>query len=193
MLIILIPFAVMGINNLLSYIKKRQFNKIGIYSTIAIALFVIEFLPVRGTGDMTAYYNTHAINLNSKGFEDEAIQYWEKSSRMRKPYSAFANLALAGKYYRKGDIQKAAYYLDRIPDNSFAAAPKYEMIGDMMMDQRQIKKAISAYEKSLEINSGQRRTRIKLVKIYRKIDKQRALQEYEKFKYISSFYDISFN
>lgn len=193
MLIILIPFAVMGINNLLSYIKKRQFNKIGIYSAIAIALFVIEFLPVRGTGDMTAYYNTHAINLNSKGFEDEAIQYWEKSSRMRKPYSAFANLALSGKYYRKGDIQKAVYYLDRIPDNSFAAAPKYEMIGDMMMDQRQIKKAISAYEKSLEINSGQRRSRIKLVKIYRRIDKQRALQEYEKFKYISSFYDISYN
>jgi len=190
LLIILIPFAVMGIGYLLSGIKCRQFNRIGIYSAIAIAFFVIEFLPVRGTSDMTAYYNTHAIILNLKGSEDAAIQYWEESSRMNRPFSAFADLSLAGKYYQKRDIQKAVYYLDKIPDSSFAAAPKYEMIGDILAKQGQVEKAIPAYERSLEINSGNRRSRIKLVRIYGKIDKQRASQEYEKLKYILSFYDI---
>jgi len=179
----------MGTSHLLSFIKNRQFKKAGLYSAIAIAFFIIEFLPVRGTGDMSAYYNTHAIILNSKGLENEAIQYWERSSQMNKSFSAFANISLAGKYFRKGDIQKAVYYLDKIPDNSFAAAAKYEMIGDMMMHQKQIKKAISAYERSLDINSGRRRTRLKLVRIYRRIDKKRALQEYKELKYISSFYD----
>jgi len=109
---------------------------------------------------------------------------------MEKHYSPFANLSLAGIYKRKGDIQKATYYLDKITDDSFAAARKHNMIGDMMMRQGRINKAISAYERSLEFNSGQRITRIKLVRIYEKIDKKRALQEYKKLKYISSFYDL---
>lgn len=49
---------------------------------------------------------------------------------------------------------------------------------------------MAVYKKSLEINSGQRRTRLKLVRIYEKINKKRASEEYEKLKYISSFYDI---
>lgn len=190
MLIILIPFAVMGITNILSYIRNRQFNRIVIYTAIAAVFFVIEFLPVQGTNDITAYYNTHAIILDSKGFEDEAIEYWEKSSRMNKPFSAFANLCLVEKYYRKGDVQKAAYYLDKIPDDSFAAASRYELIGDIMLHEGKVKKAISAYKKSLEINSGQRKTRLKLIKIYDKTDKKKASEEYEKLKYISSFYNI---
>lgn len=190
MLIVLIPFAVIGISRLLSYVKNRQFKGIVIYVAIVLAFFVIEFLPVRGTDDLTAYYNTHAIILDSKGFEDEAIEYWEESSRMEKPFSAFANLCLAAKYYRNGDIQKAALYLNKVPNNSFAAASRYELIGDIMMHEGKVKKAISAYKKSLEINSGQRRTRLKLVRIYEKIDKKRASEEYEKLKYISSFYDI---
>jgi predicted negative regulator of RcsB-dependent stress response len=69
--------------------------------------------------------------------------------------SAKANLTLAGLYFRKRDIQKAVYYLDKISDKSpFAAARKYELIGDMMMHQGQTEKVISACEKSLEINSG---------------------------------------
>jgi len=180
----------MGISHLVSCIKNRQFNRIGTYSAIAIAFFVIEFLPVRGTDDMTAYYNTHAIILNSKGFEDKAIQYWEESSRMNRPFSAFANLSLAAKYLRKRDIQKAVNYLDKIPDNSFAAAAKYEVKGDILANQGQMENAISAYKRSLEINSGQRRARLKLVRIYSRVDKERASQEYEKLKYISSFYNV---
>lgn len=190
LLIILIPFAVMGIGHLVSCIKNRQFNRISIYSAIAIAFFVIEFLPVRGTDDMTAYYNTHAIILNSKGFEDKAIQYWEESSRMNKPFSAFANLSLAAKYYTRGDTPKAAYYLDKIPDNSFAAAAKYEVKGDILANQGQMEKAIPAYRRSLEINSGQKRPRLKLIKIYSNIDRKKASEEKKNFRYISSFYNV---
>ncbi|MBN2568157.1 MAG: tetratricopeptide repeat protein [Deltaproteobacteria bacterium] len=190
MLIILIPFAVMGITKVLSYIKNRQFKNIVIYSAIAAAFFVIEFLPVQGTNDMTAYYNTHAIILDSKGFGNEAIQYWEDSSRMDRPFSAFANLCLAAQYYRRGDFQKGVSYLDRIPGNSFAVASKYELIGDILVHQGQIKGAISAYKKSLEINSGQRRILLKLIRIYEKTDNKKALKENETLKYIASFYDI---
>ena len=161
-----------------------------IYSVILFLFIVVEFLPVQATDDMSAYYNTHALILQSKGSENEAIQYWEKSSQMNKPYSAFANVSLAKRYFKKRDIKRAVNYLDKIPDDSFAAAQKYRLIGDIMRQQRKIEKAISAYERSLEINSGQRRTRLKLARIYRRIDKKRALQEYKKLKYISSFYDI---
>ena len=190
LLVVLIPFAVMGIGCLFSFIKNRQIKGIVIYLSIAIAFFIVEFLPVRGTGDMTAYYNTHAIILNSKGFEDKAMQYWEESSRMNKPFSAFANLSLAARYFMKGDMQKAVYYLDKIPDNSFVAASKYEIKGDFLANQGQIEKAISAYQRSLEINSGQRRAQLKLARIYNRIDKKRALQEYKKLSYISLFYDV---
>lgn len=188
-LITLIPFAVIGIDRLFSHMNNRQLKKIIIYSSIVIVFFIIEFLPVRATDDMTAFYNTHAIILNSKGFEDDAIRYWEKSSRMDKPFSAFANLSLAGQYLKKRNLRKADYYLDKIPDDSFAAASKYAMIGDVMISQGKVKKAISAYERSLEINSGQRGTQHKLVKIFWRIDKKRALEEYDKLEYLSSFYE----
>jgi tetratricopeptide (TPR) repeat protein len=190
LLVILIPFAVMGIKDLLSWVRVRQWRRVFAYSGIAIALFVIEFLPVQGTGDMTTYYNTHAIILDTNGRENEALQYWEASSKMERPSSAFANLSLAGKALGRRDIQKALGYLDKIPDASFAAAYKYDLMGDMMMAQGQIAGAIAAYERSLDINSGQRGPRRKLVKLYWRVDREKALREFETLEYISSFYDF---
>ena len=137
---------------------------------------------------MTPYYNIHAVILDSKGFEDKAMEYWEESSQMDKPSSAFANLTLAQKNNRRGDIKRAFYYLDKIPDNSFVAAYKYELSGDIFSNLRHLEKASGAYERSIEINSGRRGVRKKLIKIYWRKDKQRALEEYDKLEYISSFY-----
>jgi hypothetical protein len=190
MIIILIPFAVIGLHDLIGYVRKNDLKRVGVFLGIVIAFFVIEFLPSSGAADMTAYLNTHAIILNSMGRKDEAIRYWEKSSQMEGHYSAFGNLSLAGKYFGKKDIKKAVYYLEKISEDSFAAAQKYALLGDMMLQQKQIKRAIQAYEKSLAINSGQRHVRKKLVKIFDKIDKKRAMIEYEKLKYISSFYNL---
>jgi len=190
LLVILIPFAVMGIDCLLSFIKNRKPKGIVIYFSIATAFLIVEFLPIRGTDDMTPYYNTHAIILDEKGLKDQAIEYWERSSEMDKPPSAFANLSLAGKYLLKRDMGKATSYLDKIPESSFAAAAKYEMMADMMLLRGRIEKAVSVYQRSLEINSGQRRPRIKLIRIYERIGRERALQEKKRLKYISSFYTI---
>jgi tetratricopeptide (TPR) repeat protein len=188
LLIILIPFAVMGIYQLFSlkgpFKAKRVF-----YMTVALIFFIIEFLPVQGTGDMTAYYNSHAINLVLKGLEDEAISFWKASSDMNRPYSAYANLSLARTYYQKGFRQKGMEYINKVPDDSFAAAAKYELSGDIMRDQGQIESAITAYQKSLEINSGLINPRKKLIGIYQAQDPKKALQEEEQLKNILSFYE----
>jgi len=188
MLVILIPFAVIGIDDIISSIRSGRLNKLAIYSlSITLAFFVIEFLPIHGTEDMTAYYNMHALILDSKGFKDEAIRYWEESSQMKKSFSSFANLSLAKKYYEMNDVQKAVYYLNQISNDSFAAAPKYKLAGDMILNQGQVENAISAYERSLAINSGQKDLRLKLAKLYEKIDKKKASEEYAKYRYLSTF------
>ena len=138
---------------------------------------------------MSAYYNTHAVILDSVGLENEAIKYWEESCKMNKSYSVYADLSLAGKYLKKKDIDKAIKYLNLIPDNSFAASDKYRIMGDIMLLKNQIKKAIQAYQTSLNINSGQTKTRQKLINTLLRVDRKRALREYKELEYISSFYE----
>jgi 4-amino-4-deoxy-L-arabinose transferase-like glycosyltransferase len=193
LLIVMIPFAVAGIVYLRSYIKDRRFKMVAVYSIVAVVFFIIEFFPIKGADDMSAYYNTHAIVLDSKGMEDQAIQYWEMSSEMNNSFSVFADIALVGKYFAKGDINKANAYINKIPDHSFAAASKHEMKGDMMMaqSQSQFGKAIPEYRKSLLIHSGQTRVRKKLIRIYRAINNMKmATKEEERLRYISSFYQV---
>ena len=190
MLVILIPLAAMGIMETLSSFRNRQYRKTFLSGGIMTIFLVIGLLPVRATDDKTAYYNTHAIILDSKGCSEEAIRYWKISSEMNKPYSAFANLSLAAQYYQRGKIREGNSYLDKIPDDSFAAAAKYELAGDLMLQHKQAEKAIAAYERSLAINPGQRRPRMKLIQIYRINDPPRATEEEKALAYITSFYDL---
>lgn len=53
--------------------------------------------------------------------------------------------------------------------------------------QGQLREAVVAYERSLEINWGRRRVRIKLIKILESLNVQRVKQEQEIPGYISSF------
>jgi 4-amino-4-deoxy-L-arabinose transferase-like glycosyltransferase len=186
LLIILIPFAIKGIHHLYLFIKEKPPARTRIYVTLVIVFFVVEFLPVR----MTPYYNTHALILDSKGQKENAIQYWEKSSQMKREFSVYANLSLASRYFSKRDIDKAFSYLKKIPDQSFAAAHKYELLGDTMMQREQVEKAVEAYERSLGINSGQKKVLLKLLLIYGKIDEQKAKQTHEQLKYVASFYNV---
>jgi predicted negative regulator of RcsB-dependent stress response len=109
---------------------------------------------------------------------------------MNKPFPAFANISLADQYYRKGYIQEGNAYLDKIQDDSFAAAQKYQMIGDLFSYQKNLDAAIAAYEKSLSINSGQRLPREKLIDLYKIKDPQKAQSELQTLRYIESFYDL---
>lgn len=189
-LVILIPFAVAGIQHLFASLRSGDRKGVWGYIAVAAAFFVIEFLPVAGTNDMTAYYNTHAIILSSKGLKEEAARYWQKSSLMNRPYSAYADLALAGEFFKGGDTGAALYHLDRIPENSFAAAAKYGLRGDMMAAQGNLDRAIADFERSLDINSGRKKTGEKLVKAYWRKDRQKALEAYERLEYVSSFFDV---
>ena len=181
--------AVIGVERLIFFFKTRNSKKVAIWFAICAAFTVIEFLPVRATNDMTAYYNTHALILNSRGFSEEANEYWEMSSQMDRPYSAFANLSLAESYFGILRIPEAQSYLHKIPDDSFAAAQKYALIGDIRLNEGQIEKALATYNKSLEINSAQLRIRKKRIEIYEKTQPEQVKAAKDELKYIESFYD----
>jgi tetratricopeptide (TPR) repeat protein len=149
---------------------------------------IVEYLPIQATDDVTAYYNGHAHLLDKKGFEQEAMAYWEQSSSMNKPFSAFANLELAYKYFVKEDFARASSYLEKIPESSFVAAKKYELVGDLLARQGQVAEAVAAYERSLAINAGSRRPRSQLIRIFEGIDPDRAQREREALSEIASFY-----
>jgi 4-amino-4-deoxy-L-arabinose transferase-like glycosyltransferase len=189
LLVILIPYAAMGFDLFFKFLKNQIPMSRGYrYLTVFIILTVIEFLPITGTGDMTGHYNTHAINLDSKGFKSEALKYWQESSAMKRPYSAYANLALASKYYQRSDFRNGNAYLEKIPDDSFAAAGKYDLLGDASNKQGKLDQAILAYEKSLQINSGQIEVRMKLIRLYEGKYPQKAQKEQAYLAYIESFY-----
>jgi 4-amino-4-deoxy-L-arabinose transferase-like glycosyltransferase len=189
LLVILIPFAAMGCEMVFTILKKRIPMTEGKPYLIVFAIFtIIAFLPVTGTGDLSGHYNTHAINLNSKGLRSDAINYWMESSAMKRPYSAYANLALASNYYHSGDNLKGNLYLEKIPDDSFASARKYELMGDALSKQGRSDQAIPAYEKSLQINSGQIQVRSKLISLYESKDQQKAQQQKAYLDYVQSFY-----
>ena len=153
-----------------------------------IVFFIIEFLPVTGTDDVTAYYNTHAIVLKNKGRIRDAIQYWEISSKMNKPFSAFANLSLARFYRSKGDSGKSNQYLNMISKDSFAVSHKYSMQGDHARNMGDMKKAIYYYRKSLQINYGEREVWKKLITTLNEVDRSAVSEEIEKYKTILDFY-----
>jgi tetratricopeptide (TPR) repeat protein len=190
MLAILIPYAALGGVELVEMFRRRHFRRAGVFAAAILAFTIVEFLPIRATDDRTAYLNTHAIILNSRGFENEALRYWRQSSEMNRPFSAFANLSLAQKYFQRGLFREANGYLDLIPESSFAAAPKYDIKGDILIRQQKTEEAIQAYEHSLAINSGQRRTLFKLIQIYQKTDPRKAVALETQLKYISGFYPL---
>lgn len=189
-LVIVIPFAAMGLFDLHRFLRERQWRRTAFYAATVAFFSFVAFIPLPGKGDMTAYYNTHAIVLDAGGFRKEAMEYWEESSRMQGRYSDFANLSLAGKYLRAGMTQRSLSYLDKISDDSYAAAFKYDLLGDVLLNRRDVAGAVNAYERSLQIHSGQRSPRQKLIKLYWRLDRQKALEEHERLEYVSSFYDF---
>jgi predicted negative regulator of RcsB-dependent stress response len=169
-------------------VRQARIKNIAIYTGLVTLFVIVEYLPVQGTDDVAAYHNIHGQMLERRGAKKEAIASWEASSRMNKPFSAFANLHLARKYFAKKDFERARSYLEMIPDSSFAAAGKYEAMGDLLLTQDHIAEAVTAYERSLAINSGQKAPRSKLINIFERIDRNRARREQEALRYISSFY-----
>lgn len=186
--VILIPFSVLGICWLINDLFRRRSGRAALFAVIAAAAACMQWIPIQATEDTTAYYNTHAIVLNSLGKEDEALDYWELSSQMGTPYSAFANLALEGHCMKNARLEKARFYLDKIAEDSFASASKYDMLGDLLIAKGDLRGGIDSYEHSLSVNSGQIGPRVKLARLFQNIDPRRSMAEREKLEYILSFY-----
>ncbi|CAB5124096.1 hypothetical protein D3OALGA1CA_2775 [Olavius algarvensis associated proteobacterium Delta 3] len=189
MLVFLIPFAVLGIKNFWEALLDKRRKKVFGYLLVVLLIGIVEFLPLHNTRDMTAFLNTHAAIISSQGDTEGAIPFWEASSNLEGRYSAYANLSLTDVYLMNRSFYKAADYLDRVSDDSFAAALKYEKLGDFLVIRRKGRKAISAYRKALHYNQGLRRPRVKLIKMYTADNPVAAQVEYEKLQYIASFYD----
>ncbi len=190
MVTLLIPLAVSGAFCILESIRSGSVRKTGLLCMIALIFLVIAMLPVKATDDKTAYYNTHALILNQKGLTREALHYWNHSSDMDKPFSAFANISLAAHYFQTGNPDRGYAYLNRIGNDSFALAQKYDLIGDVLYSQQNLSGAAEYYEKSLQINSSQRRTILKLIQLYNRTDPSRTAAYEERLRYVSTFYDL---
>jgi len=186
--VVLFPFAAKGILDARDFLRQRRHWALVASGCAFIAAGIIQFLPVRGTGDMTAYLNTHAFVSMDQGRVDDALSHWKASSEARGAYSGFANQSLARIYFNRGDYEKAVQYLNKVRSDSFTAAFKYELKGDMMMRKRDVPAAIEAYRKSIDINSGRLEPRGKLIRILSHVDPEKAKAEIKEFRYIESFY-----
>jgi len=190
LLVILIPYAAIALERLYGMIRQHRHSEARVPLAVVLAVVVIEFLPIPGAGDMTAYHNTHALILDSKGYTAEAVRHWKTSSDMNGRYSDFARVPLAAKFYSARRIPEGNAYLQLITENSYFAVAKYELLGDYYFRDGRLPLAAAAYEKALEINSGLRMARVKLIRVYGMIAPEKVRVEEEKLRFVGSFYDL---
>lgn len=188
--VILIPWAAAGIVRFLCFCREKKILLVTFYMLVAAASFLLTRIPVKGAGDLTAYYNTQAFLLNTEHNEKQAIKYWEESVRLDGAFSDPARLFLTGKYYQRGEKDRAYETVHAIPDSSFSAFSKYSLLGDLYSHEGKNNQAIEAYEKSLALNGGQRRIRRELINLYYQDEdsKENAFSQYEELKHIESFF-----
>ena len=186
--VVLLPFVFICIEHLIYCFRKRHLAR-GAGCILLISLLGgTELIPVPGANDRTAFLNIHAWVLSQADKEKEALAYWEQSASLDGTFSAFANLSLARHALLQQTTDKARSYLSKISDNSFAAAAKHELLGDIWRRQGRVIEALLEYERSLEINYGKLRVRQKRVELLEGVDKERAVRESQLLDTISSLY-----
>ncbi|MCF8052554.1 MAG: glycosyltransferase family 39 protein [Desulfobacterales bacterium] len=174
---------------------KKKFHRIArklrpllpVFALVAAGT-ALELLPVRGTADTTAYYNTHAIVLNAAGRTEEAVRYWKASSQMEGGFSDFANLSLAGYSASAGRVWEARQWLEKISSGSYAEAQKLVFLGDLAVREMRFGDAAELYRASLAVNSGLLMPRSRLIALFEAFNPMLAPAEREKKEYIESFY-----
>jgi 4-amino-4-deoxy-L-arabinose transferase-like glycosyltransferase len=187
----LLLLAALGLQDLFRAVKEKRVREIAAWLGVALGVAVLGHLPFPGQGDQTAYANTHALILDSKGRTAEAVEYWQESSRQQGTFSPFADLSLAGKWLGRRDFDRGLPALDRIADSSFAAAFKHELLGDVRVLQGDQAGAAAAYERSIVINGGRVRPREKLVWLLGTLDPARVEKEKADLGFVRSFYPPS--
>lgn len=190
LLIVLIPFSIICVKELIELIANRRFKEVGLLSLTIVIFFIISNLPVKGANEYAKYYNTYANILDAVGEEEQAIAYWEESAAMNERSSAIAFISLALKQMDDGNFEKAYDYLNRVPDTASCVARKYDVLGDLEQKRRNAEKAVNYYKKALEINSGLLDIRLKLLRYYIDSDHESALNEYRTIREIARYYGI---
>lgn len=188
--IVLLPFVFICIEYLVHSFQKRHLARSAGGILLISLLGATELIPVPGSNDRTTYLNIHAWVLSQQGRDGEAITYWEQSSSVNGTFASFANLSLARHAMLKQNTGKALMYLSKISDDSFAAATKHEILGDMWRSHGRTGEALFEYERSLKINYGKIQVRRKLVKLLEGVDKERAARESQLLDTIESLYDV---
>jgi hypothetical protein len=188
LMLILIPFCVIGIQQLIDWVKSRHRRSVVAYISVCCLLLGVTTWPIPAAADLSGYANVHAWMLSQKGLYDEARVYWKQSSESRGSFSDYANTALAEAAFQGKDYEGVLQYLNRISDDSFAASSKYEILGDYWMSMNRINEAVTAYDRALSINSGKLSIRKKLVNVLKNANSSRTSQEQKLLREITSFY-----
>lgn len=188
--VMLLPFVFICAEHLVHSVQKRHLaGSAGCILLIGLS-GATGLLPVPGANDRTAYLNIHAWVLSQADKEKEALGYWEQSAALDGTFSAFANLSLARHAWLQLTTDKALSYLSKISDDSFAAATKHEILGDIWRRQGRVIEALLEYERSLEINYGKLRVRQKRVELLEGVDKERAISESRELDAMRSLYGV---
>lgn len=184
--VILIPWAAVGVIEAARAVRERRWPRIPLAAIIFAAFLSLSLLPIRGAGDLSGYANTHALLLARTGHEAEAIRFWEESVGMGGDYAAEARLFLAGRFYPRGDRERAYRLVAEISDSSHVAAAKYALLGDLQAHEGRLEEAVHSYERSLTFNSGQRRVRVELIRLYQRKPewREKIFRQYEELQRI---------
>jgi tetratricopeptide (TPR) repeat protein len=184
----LIPLAVWSAGQIAGLLREQRRKDVAIWGAAAVAAFTLAFAPLPGAGDLTAYYNTHALLLDANGDEAGAVSFWEQSEALEGAYSSFASLSLAGVRIKQGRAAPALSHLSRISDDSPVAAERYAIEGEIYRRLGQTDRAIVSLERSLDINSAQRRVRRRLILVLKDVDPARQRQHERELAHVDQFY-----
>ena len=188
--VILIPFALLGIQQALHWARSRQLKPLSGYALCFAFSVGIANVPIAVSNDLSGYYNVHALVLSQKGKPDEARTYWKMSSESQGSFADYASLSLAEEAILGHDYVQASLLLNRVPDESFAASSKYELLGDYWMQQNRAEEAILAYDRAIAINSGKVLPRQKLLAALAMTRSPRISQEQAELRHIASYYPV---
>lgn len=189
---ILIPFSARGVLSAIDLVRSRSFSKLRVPAVLFAVAVGLECLPLPAAGDRTAAQNTHAMALMSQGRQESAASFWRISASANGIFSDFARASLANVALESGRPDEAAKWLSEIPETSYAASEKHELLGDMLAKKGDLSGATDQYARSLDINFGRESPRLKRIVIFSKNDREMTLAEHKKLLEIRAFYRRQF-
>ena len=188
LLVILIPFAAVGLSDVMAASRAKAFKMAGIYFSIVALASVVECLPLQGSTDLSAYRNGQGVVLDILGRKSEASDCWKTSIERGGDFVPSACIELAKAECREGNLKAAEDYLILIPDHSYAQAPKLALLGQIRVIQHRMHEAAEMLQQSLAINTADLRVRELLIGVLQITDPTAADRDRDIQEQIRPFY-----